>query len=160
MNRSPETTRTELEAEERLVQAGRRPADPDLAADWDLRETLRGLNQPTLPPALRTRVLRATRNREQPARWLGLAAAIALALALAVVLGPDASRPPAAAVSDAELQELRVALATLEQSARRTSAVAGRELASTLTIPDMRLDALPYATHFRQAIEPDTSSNP
>ena len=154
MSMSPENSRAERTAEERLTAAEQRPADPELAADWEMRRTLRDMETPRLPPELRNRVMQATRRTGPPTRWMGLAAAVVLSLGLILVLQAPEDEPQPATVSQADFQDLQLALATLESSARRTSAIAGRELADSLVLPNLKLDDLPYAPQLRQWIEP------
>ncbi len=154
MSMSPENSRAEQAAEERLASADQRPADPELAADWEMRQTLRDLGPPRLPPELRNRVMQATRRPAPSARWMGLAAAVVLSLGLILVLQAPKNEPRPATISQADFQDLQLALATLESSARRTSAIAGRELADSLVLPNLELDDLPYAPQLRQWIEP------
>lgn len=154
MSMSPEYSRTEQTAEERITTADQRPTDPDLAADWEMRQTLRHLDAPRLPPALRAHVMQASHRPALWPRWMGIAAAMVLGLGLILVLQAPEGEPQPATVSRADFQDLQLALATLESSARRTSVIAGRELAESLTLPNLKLEDLPYAPQLRQWIEP------
>lgn len=158
MNRSPDMSRTEREAEERLEATDRPPADAELGADWRLRQELRGLGAPALPPALRARIVRATARPARPAWWLGVAATIVLGLAVGLIWQSTGPEPQTPRVSDADIRELRLALATLEDSARRTSNITGRELAAGLVLPD--LGELPYAPQILPWISPATPTHP
>lgn len=158
MNKSPDMSHSERAAEERLGASDRPPGDAELGADWRLRQELRDLDDPALSPSLRSRVLRATAQPARPAWWLGVAATIVLGVAVGLVWQPFGSDPQAPRVSDADIRELHLALATLEDSARRTSNITGRELATSLVLPD--LDKLPYAPQLLPWISPDTRINP
>lgn len=152
MNRLPDPTPAELAAEAQM-QARSGPNDPELAADWRLRRELHELGTPALPDAMRRRVMRAAAPAG-PKWWMGIAAAVVLAVAVSLVLQPTGPASHSPTVSEAELQQLNTALAALEYSARRTSAIAGRQVTSSIHLPELNLDRLPYAPELRHWIEP------
>lgn len=159
MNRSPDMSRAELAAEEQVTAAECQLDNPDLAADRALRHELRSLGAPSMPPALRSRVMSAAHRPHQPAWWIGLAAAVVVGLAVALIIEPTArdTRPPA--VADADLHDLQLALAGLELGARRAGSVTGRELAQTFATTRIDLDEVPYANQLGRWIQPQTSNH-
>ncbi len=159
MNRSPDPTRAELEAEERLIAAERLPDDHELAADWALGRELRGLDVPPLPPGLRSRVMNATHHRQRPAWWLGLAAAVMLGLAVVLIIEPFDPPGESTTVAEAELHDLQLALASLELGARRAGSAARSELSRSLFNTRIDLDELPYASQIGRWVQPHTSND-
>jgi len=160
MNTSPDSMFRQLAAEQKLADSMRPPKDPELAADWRLRQELRELNSPNLPARLRQQVLAQTRRGRRPAWWMGLAAAITLALAVGLIHQSTQQTADPIVISDRDLQQLQLALSTLEHSARRTGDIAGRELAANLTWPNLGLEQAPYGPalrHWFQAI-PDSDT--
>lgn len=176
MNRSPEHPKgrpSEAELEDRLRIADSVPADPELAADWMLRQELRVLSSEDrasdgLPPELRRAVLASVEPdaRRRGPRWPGLPVAMAAGLAgliaLAVVLRPIEPEPvsivsgPATATESPSAEELKLALATIDRASRRALSVAGREVGETLAeeFPRFEIERLPYSrllTSFRLA---------
>jgi hypothetical protein len=150
MNRSPDRFERDLAAERSIRRGGSR--DPELAADRALRDELRGLGVAPLPDPVRHRVLRVAR-RGSPAPWIvAAAAALTIAVAAAVVL--QAPAPPTAAASRADLAELGLALNTINRTGRRAVGIAGRSVSSSLTLPELGLDELPYAGLVRATLEP------
>ena len=176
MNRSPEPPKGrphETELEDRVRIADSAPADPELAADWALRQELRALasteeDSSELPPELRRAVM-AVAERDSPrrsSRWPGLPVAMAAGLAgliaLAVVLRPIEPEPvsiaagPTTATGSPSAEELKLALATIDRTSRRALSVAGREVGETLVeeFPRFEIERLPYSrllTSFRLA---------
>ncbi len=159
MNRSPDMSRAELNAEERLTTADRRPDDPELAADWALSRQLRGLETPPLPAGLRSRVMNATRRPQRPAWWLGMAAAVVIGLAVVLIIEPLDQPGGSPTVAEADLHDLQLALAGLEFGARRAGTVTGRQLAQSLSTTRIDLDEVPYANQVGYWIQPHTSNN-
>lgn len=158
MHKSPDMSHSERAAEERIGAPDRPTADAGLSADWQLRQELRGLGAPSLPWALRSRILGATARPAQSARWLAAAAVIVLALAVGLIWQPTGPEPQTPRVTDADIRQLQLALTTLEDSARRTSRITGRELAAGLVLPDF--GRLPYAPRILPWISPATPTNP
>jgi hypothetical protein len=159
MNMSLESYRSELTEEERITASGCRPTNPQLAADWDLRQALRDIQAPPLPPRLRTRVLQTTRRPGPSAWWTGLAAAVVLGLGTMVILQSPESTIEPHRVSEADLQNLQLALSTLEYTARRTRAITGRELAASLALPDLNLNDLLHVPQLRQWMQAPITPN-
>lgn len=148
MNRSPEHFFQELADEQRLASARSAPAEAELAADWKLRQELRQLTPPELPAGLRNTILSQTARPARPVRWLALAAAITLAIGLGLSHWQQDTPAPTVAVSEQDLKDLELALATLGESGR----LAGRELAAHLSWPE--LGPLPYTQQIQTWIQP------
>jgi len=159
MNRLPEPSRAELNAEDRLTITGHRPQDPELAADWDLRCELRRLNTPPLPADLRSRVMNATHTPRHRAPWWGLAAAVVLGLAVALIIEPFDQPGGTTTVAESDLEELKLALDSLELGARRAGSAAGSQLSRGLTMTRIDLDEVPYANRLGRWIQPQSSHN-
>ena len=153
MNNSPDAFKA-LAAEKDLANSTAPPEKADLTADWQLKHELRQFETPVLPAKLRARVLEQTSRRRRPAWWVGLAAAIILALGVGLIHQTSEQTNESLAISDSDLQQLKLALATLDDSARRTGNIAGRELAANLTMPNVNLDQLPYGQALRQWTQP------
>ena len=158
MSSSPDSLFKELASEQVLIDSARPPKEVELAADWHCRQELRALDTPALPPRLRAQLLARTSQRRNPAWWMGLAAAITLALAVGLVqqTTEQAAEPiaQAVAVSDSDLHQLQLALATLDESVRRTRSIAERELATSLSWPDLGVEHLPYGQTLQQWFQP------
>ncbi|NKI35244.1 hypothetical protein HFP89_08700 [Wenzhouxiangella sp. XN79A] len=146
MNRSPDSPQgrpREALLEDRIIESGRAPADPELAADVALHNELCALEPvEPLPPALKRAVLERTvvaRSSRTAIRGLPVALAAGLAglLALTAVLRPSEPEPLPAA-------ELELALATLESTSRDALGRAGREVGEHLEFPVIELEQLPY----------------
>ncbi len=160
MNPSPDDRLVELSAEHSLG-ARQPPKHPELHADWHLKQELGQLPTPDLPPAWRARVLAQTTHKHRrrlPLHWLGLAAALLLALGLVWFQQLDRNSAENGqiliAITETDLQQLQLALAALDDSARRTSRIAGRELSAPFSSPLIQLDELPLAPTLRRWTEP------
>ncbi|MGY6553591.1 MAG: hypothetical protein ACXIUM_03615 [Wenzhouxiangella sp.] len=160
MNPSPDTRLAELSAEQSL-NAEHPPKHPALQADWQLKQELRQLPPAVLPPALRARIIAQTADkarRRLPPRWLGLAAALTLALGLVWLLPLDQAGPEQgriqADISTSDLEQLQLALAALDDSARLTGRIAGRELSAPFATPVIQLDELPLAPGLLRWMQP------
>lgn len=164
MNPSPDTRLAELSAEQQL-NAEHPPEHPALRADWQLKQELGQLPPAVLPPALRARIIAQTTGkarRRLPPSWLGLAAAVVFALGLLWFLpldqtGPDRG-PIQADISTTDLEQLQLALTALDDSARLTGRIAGRELSAPFATPVIQLDELPLAPGLRRWIQPPRSN--
>lgn len=159
MNKSPDHSR-ELAAEARLCDSSARPEDAELAADWDLKQSLRAMTPGVLPAQLRQRVVADTWRRPITRPWWpALAAAVVLSVAIALIIDPRQPDLSATAVSSADLAELQLALNTLDDSLKRTRLIAGRELASSLDVSSLEIDNLPYGRQVREWIQPARSQH-
>ncbi len=158
MNKSPDYAR-ELAAEARISDSSLRPDDTELAADWDLKQSLRAMAPGVLPAPLRQRVVATTRRPLTMPWWPALAAAVVLSVVVVLVLEPNRPAVNSTAVSSADLAELQVALATLDDSLKRTRLIASREVVSSLSAPNFEIDDLPYGRQVRQWIQPARSQN-
>jgi len=159
MNKSPESFERDLRRERVLESAAQAPADAALAADWRLKNRLRGLGPEPLPDAVRRRVRRRTSARVH-APWLGaIAAALVIAVALPVVQnGPDPA--PAGRPASGDVAELGLALNAFRAAGRRALTLAGREVTRSLLRPDLGLASMPYANLVRESREPRRAPNP
>ena len=164
MNPSPDTRLAELSAESSLSKE-QPPKHPDLRADWHLKHELGQLPTPHLPPALRARIMAQTTQKHRhrvPPHWLGLAAAVVLALGLVWFQQIDQhdaeSGQIQVAITETDLQQLQQVLATLDESARRTGRIAGRELGAPFSTPLIQLDELPLVPTLRRWTQPLNSS--
>ena len=160
MNPSPDARLAELSAETNLG-AEHPPTHPELRADWHLKQELGQLPTPDLPPALRARIMAQTTHkhrRRAPPHWLGLAAALVLALGLVWFQQIDRhdaeSGQIPVAITETDLRELQLALATLDESARQTGRIAGRELGAPFSSPLIQLDELPLVPRLRHWTQP------
>jgi hypothetical protein len=144
MNSSPESLFKDLLAEQTLADSSVQPDQAELFADWQLRRELGQLGAQTLPVRLRATVLAQTSRRRHPIWSVGLAAAIVLALGVGLFHQTSEPTNDSLAISDSDLHQLQLALATLDQSARHTGQLATRQLAANLRPPDFSLDQLPY----------------
>ncbi|MDX1625079.1 MAG: hypothetical protein R3323_01085 [Wenzhouxiangellaceae bacterium] len=151
MNRSHDHT-DEAHLEDRLRSAVEPPSDPALAADWRLREELRTMDAPRLPPALRRRILSATTRPKSNAPWLAAAAVLAGLVAAPLLWSPPA--PEAAA----DPRELRIALREIDAAGRRALDATLASLPSRSILPDLDLAGLPYAGTVRRILEPPKPS--
>ena len=160
MNPSPDARLAELSAENSLSK-DQPPKRPELRADWYLKQELGQLPTPHLSPALRASVMAQTtqkHRRRVPPQWLGLAAALVLALGLVWHQQMDRhdaeSDQMQAAITETDLHQLQLALATLDDSARRTRRIAGRELGAPFSTPLIQLDELPLLPTLRRWTQP------
>lgn len=168
MNRSPEkraSRPSEAELETALRAADAPPKDRELAADWSLRRELAALGpDDALPTDLRRAVLHHATNHSRPGprHWRGLPAALAAGLAgvlvLVAVLQPGERQPSPPIASTADVEDLQLALATLDRTSRRAMDMAGREVREHLEYPEdfprIELERLPYGrllASFRRA---------
>jgi DNA-directed RNA polymerase specialized sigma24 family protein len=142
-----------------VCDARTRPDDAELAADWDLKQSLRAMAPTDLPAPFRQRIVSTTRRPFAGIWWPALAAAVVLSVAIVLVLEPHRPELHATAVSSADLAELQLALDTLDDSIRRTRLITGRELASSLSVPTIEIDDLPYGRQVRDWIQPARSRN-
>ncbi len=140
------------EAAERELEAG--GDSTALAADQALRQELRSLAPTTLPPALRQRILSQASARSPWPRWLALAAAAGLAMVFVLIHQPADHPATPALVDRDDLLALQLALATLDDSARRVGHIAGQELAAHLRLPMPEFDQLPYGPELRYWLSP------
>ena len=159
MNMSLESHSLELTEEKRISASEGRPTNPQLAADWDLRQALRDIQAPPLPPVLRSRVLLAARRPRPSAWWMGLAAAVVLGLGTMVIVQSPESTIQPHRVSEADLQNLQIALSTLEYTARRTRAITGRELSASLALPGLNLNDLLHVPQLRKWMQAPINPN-
>ncbi|MDT8409149.1 MAG: hypothetical protein RQ741_06080 [Wenzhouxiangellaceae bacterium] len=146
MNKSPEGLGRELRNEE-LIAGRLRPDDPELAADWALKQELSRLDDQMLPAALRQRVLSAVRTPRHGAAWrlAAVAAVAALIVVAGVVRQPPGPQPDPA--------EFRLAINTIGDTSRRAVWLAARELPDEVKLPELGLDRLPYANVIRSILE-------
>ncbi len=158
MHRSPELSRTELDAEDRVTAPEWPSDDPQLAADRALRHELHGLDESTLPTNLRTRIMKAARRRQQPGWWMGLAAAVFVGLAVALFIEPLDQSGDSPRVTESDLQELHLALASLELGARRAGSATSSQLGQSVITTQINLQEVPYAQHFKRWIQPYLST--
>jgi hypothetical protein len=160
MKPAPDPFFIQLAEERRLESAASRPNDPELAADWQLRQELQQLDPPALPDAFKRRLARQTGWRHQPPGWLGLAAAIVLALGVGLFHKAEQPAQETAAISEYDLAQLQLALATLHRGLQRSGQVASRELGTSLAQADLSLEPLPHIDTLRRWIQPAESLNP
>ncbi len=158
MNRSPENGNgrpSEAELETGLRAADAPPRDRELAADWSLRRELAALGpDDRLPADLRRAVLQHATNhpRPGPRHWRGLpvalAAGLAAVLVLVAVLQPGERQPSPAIASSADVEDLQLALVTLDRTSRQAIDMAGRGVREHLEYPEdfprIELEQLPY----------------
>lgn len=149
-------------AEER-VQSMQAPDDPQLAADWRLKRELVALAAPPLPAALRQRVLARTSRAHRPARWLAAAAILAGVSVTALWQQPFRESPSdaiPATVSAAQLEDLRLALATLGDSGEFGLRLAGEQLAAGVAAIEFDAAALPWADRLQRLLRPARNPGP
>ncbi|MDT8449936.1 MAG: hypothetical protein RQ847_07145 [Wenzhouxiangellaceae bacterium] len=144
----------DLASEASLERSRTRPDDPELAADWDLMQELRGLGPMRLPAAARARVVQVARSHRRAPWFLAAAAAMVAAFVIAVVWQAPGGRPAPAEVSGQALGELRLALNTIQDAGRRSLDMAARGMTGKLTVADLGLDTLPFADRVRPVLQP------
>lgn len=156
MKPAPDPFFIQLAGERRLESAANPPSDPELAADWQFRQELQQLGAPALPDAFKRRLARQTGWRRQPPWWFGLAAAIVLALGVGLFHKAEQPAEETVAISEYELAQLQLALATLHRGLQRSGQVASRELGTSLA----QTDLMPHIDTLRRWIQPAESLKP
>ena len=150
MNRSHEVWSREARLEQRLIDSPVTPTDPELAADWRLRNELKALGPQALPEALCER-LRQTIH-PKPSRIygrVGFALAAGLAAVL-ILLGPLRQLEPETepGVSPSDWEDFQLAMHVVDTTSRRAITITHRELSASLRLPEIEFDATGYAELF------------
>ncbi|MEX2499567.1 MAG: hypothetical protein WD397_11925 [Wenzhouxiangellaceae bacterium] len=152
MHKSHDRFEIELEREIALERARKAPSEPELAADWSLKQELRGLGAAELPPVVCARA-RRTIAAEQRAPWFMAVAAVVVAAVVVTLTLQVPKTPRAVTPSASDMAELQLAFETLNATGHRAATLAGRELSESLTVPDLGLSELPYAGYIRPYFE-------
>lgn len=153
MNKSRDNFGEQLEHERVLESARQAPSDPHLAADWRLRDELRGLGAADLPAGVRERALRAAARRDRAPWFMAAAAALVAAVVIMLVMPDPAVSPDPARPTERDIAELRLAINTISATGRHAVALAGREVSESLVMPELGLGELPYAGYVRPLFE-------
>lgn len=143
---SAEAMARELSLEARIQSRECRIADRELAADRELKTHLASLQPPSLPPALRQRVLAHAADQQRiPMRWMALAAAVVMSLLAVVAMqtANDTGTTDIHQLTADDWAQLDLALDTLGASGRRVAQVTDREVRSHLAQPDIRITVVP-----------------
>lgn len=158
MHKSHEPFERDLERADALENSRNAPREPELAADWTLKQELAGLGAAELPQAVKARARRAVAVEQRGPWLLGVAAALVAAVAVTVVLQSPTRSPAVVTPTAQDLAELQFAFDTINRTGKRAAALAGREVHESLVMPDLGLTELPYAGYIRPYFErPDRS---
>jgi len=158
MHKSHDPFDRDLERADALENSPDAPREPELAADWALKQELAGLGAAGLPESVRSRARRAALAEQRGPWLLGVAAALVAAVVVAVVLQSPPRSPEIVTPTAQDLAELQLAFDTINRTGKRAVAMAGREVQASLVVPDLGLAELPYAGYLRPYFErPDRS---
>lgn len=149
MHKSHDRFERDLERADALENSRTAPREPELAADWALKQELSELGGIELPASVRSRARRAVLAEQRGPWLLGVAAALVAAVVVAVVLQSPARSPEVATPTAQDLAELQLAFDTINRTGKRAVALAGREVQASLVVPDLGLAELPYAGYVR-----------
>jgi hypothetical protein len=171
MNKSPdqkthsgfekERFEADLAREERIMAGGDLGPDLELSADRTLKDALSRIETPSLPPALRERVLDQTRSSPRSLGWFAMAAAVVLSVVVVLALDPFPRQSHPAEISQDDWTRLALAIETLNRSGEQIAQVTQRGVASRLDLSrfelprlELQLDPLPAPNSFRRWFQP------
>ena len=154
MNKLHSVHSLEVQYEDRLQDLLNAPTEPELAADWLLRNELTQLGPEQLPLDLRHRILRQTRR--VPLRWAGgmaMAASIA-----AMLLVSHWIQQPEDDITRADAENFELAMQTISTASELALGITGRELNEHLRMPAINLERLPYSAVLQSMIVGEAAS--